>query len=304
MRAVLRLLIVLVALPVAAQDQTPLPEGVEIVTRAAWGGGEPIAPMIPQTPQALTIHHSGTPMAPDRPPAETLRALYEFSINDDTLADGRPKKPWADVPYHFYISPDGTILEARDVAYEGDTNTRYDLSDQALVVVEGNFEIEEPTEAQMASLLALSEALARQWGFGPTSVAGHRDRAPSQTVCPGDALEARFPEIREAVSRGALQSLTGTWTLDLRPTPDAEPSPQPFVVAVDDDGALTGTFNGSEIRDGRVNATWDGLRFSFTTTDGAWTYTTQGVVRGGRLEGTTYAPHRNLLSVWTATRAE
>ncbi len=300
------LTLLLLALPAVAQDaaRSLLPEGVEIVTRDAWGGTPPVGPMIPQTPEALTIHHSGTPMKPDVAPDETLRALLAFSTRRDTLGNGHVKEPWPDIPYHFYITPDGSILEARDVAYEGDTNTRYDLSDQVLVVVEGNFEIEEPTEAQMTSLLALSEALARQWGFGPTSVEGHRDRAPEQTVCPGDALEARFPEIRAAVARGARQSLVGTWRVDLRPSPGAEASVRPFTVSVGADDTLTGTFYGSEIQNGRVNADWDGLHFSFTTGDGSGTYITSGVVRGGQLEGTTVAPHRQLLSVWTATRAE
>lgn len=301
----LLLLLAFGAASVSAQPaRTPLPDGVEVVAREAWGGPPPTAPMIPQTPRALTVHHTATPQRPDRPPAETLRALYEFSISDDTLGDGRPKAPWADVPYHFYIAPDGTVLEARDVAYEGDTNTRYDLSGHVLVVVEGNFEEEAPTDAQLGSLLALSEALSAQWGFGPEAVGGHADRAPGQTVCPGDALEARLGEVRAAVRRGALRSLAGTWTVDLRPTPEAEPYARPFVADVGADGALTGSFYGSEILDGRVDAGWGALHFAFTTADDGGTYRHAGRVVGGRVEGTSYAPHRGLLSVWTATRTE
>lgn len=285
-------------------DRTPLPPGVDIVPREAWGGAAPVLPMILQTPRALTIHHSGALMNADRDPSETVRALYAFSISSDTLGDGRPKKPWADIPYHFYIAPDGSILEARDVAFLGDTNTRYDLSGQVQVVVEGNFDEEEPTGAQMASLLALSAALAEQWGFGPGTVAGHGDRAPEQTVCPGDALEARFPEVRDAVRASALRALEGTWSVKLRASPDAEPYLQPFVVRIGDDGALSGSFYGSEILDGRATADGDALRFALTTRDAGGAYQTQGRVVGGRLEGTTYAPHRDLLSVWTAVRAE
>ena len=285
-------------------ERTPLPPGVEVVARAAWGGAEPALPMVPHVPRALTVHHTGAPMDPRRPPAETLRALYAFSVSDDTLGDGRRKEPWADVPYHFYIAPDGAVLEARDVAFLGDTNTRYDLSGQIQVVVEGTFDEEEPTEAQVASLLALSAALARQWGFGPAAVGGHGDRAPGQTVCPGDALEARLPEVRAAVRAGALGSLDGAWAVDLRPTPDAEPHVRPFVAEVAGDGALSGTFYGSEILDGRVHADGDALRFAFTTADAGGPYHTQGRVVGGALEGTTFAPHRGLVSVWSATRAE
>lgn len=289
---------------VEAQDRTPLPPGVDVVGRDEWGGPPPVLPMIPQAPQALTVHHTATPQGPDRPAAETLLALYDFSISEDTLGDGRPKRAWADVPYHFYIVPDGTILEARDVAFEGDTNTRYDLSGHVLVVVEGNFEEEQPTEAQVASLLALSEALAEQWGFGPEAVGGHADRAPGQTVCPGDALEARLGDVKAAVRRGAPRSLAGSWAVDLRPTPDAEPYTKPFHVEVDEDGVLAGSFYGSQILDGHVNARWGHLHFAFTTADDSGTYRHEGRVVGGRLHGSTYAPHRDLLSLWTAERVD
>ncbi|MEM1117842.1 MAG: peptidoglycan recognition family protein [Bacteroidota bacterium] len=295
----------LAASGLAAQESTPLPPGVAVVSRAEWGGPPPALPMIPQVPHVLTVHHTATPQRPDRDPAETLQALYAFSVSDGPLGDGRPKRPWADVPYHFYIAPGGAILEARDVAFEGDTNTRYDLSGHVLIVLEGNFDVEQPTEAQLSSLFSLSEALAAQWGFGPEAVGGHADRAPGQTACPGDALEARLGDVRAAVRRGAFQSLSGAWTLDLRPIPDADVVTYPFDVAVDADGALTGSFYGAEILDGRVNAEWNALHLAFTTSDRA---ADGGILRhearvvGGRLEGTTYAPHRDALWVWTATR--
>ena len=292
--------LVLTARPGTAQERTPLPDA-PIVTREAWGGAPPVAPMVPQVPRALTVHHTGAPMNLARDPAEAVRGLYAFSTRRDTLGDGRVKEPWADVPYHFYIAPDGTILEARDVAFQGDTNTRYDLSGQVLVVVEGNFEEEDPTEAQVAALLALSEALARRWGFGPTTVAGHRDRAPGQTVCPGDALEARFTDVRRAVAQGARQSLGGAWTADLRAAPEAPADPQALVLAVDASGRVSGTMGGVEITGGRVDAAWDAVRFVFGVPVSGGTASVQGAVRGGRIDATTAHPD-GTLSVWTATR--
>lgn len=173
--------------------------GVDLLAREAWGAHVPVSPMRPHVPTALTIHHTATPQAPERDPRRTLRALQRFSVSSDTLDNGSPKRPWPDVPYHYYITPDGTIVEGRDVRYEGDTNTQYDLAGQIQVVVEGDFTQEEPTEAQIESLVRLAGALSARYGIGPESVGGHRDRAVGQTSCPGDALEAYFDEVKAAM---------------------------------------------------------------------------------------------------------
>lgn len=194
-----------------ATGRTAMPPGVAVVSREAWGGAAPTRPMTPQTPRRLTIHHSATPQKPGESAGEILRPLLRFSLSSDTLGDGRPKQPWADVPYHFLIGPDGSIGEGRDVRFRGDSNTAYSLDGHLQVVVQGNFMEETPTPEQMASVTALAAALTRQWRLDPADLAGHRDHAVGQTSCPGDALEARFPEIRAAMeaasegSRGSVQ---------------------------------------------------------------------------------------------------
>ena len=186
-----------------SSTEAPSPEplaGVEVLSRAEWGAEPPLYAMTPQTPDALTIHHTGTPQHPERTAAAKMKALQVFSVSSDTLDDGSPKKPWPDVPYHFYIATDGTIVEGRDVRFAGDTNTSYDLTGQIQIVVEGNFMEETPTEAQMTSLKQLAAALAARYHITTDHVGGHRDRAGrDQTDCPGDALEARFPEVLAAM---------------------------------------------------------------------------------------------------------
>ena len=192
-----------------ASGRTPLPPGIAVMPRAVWGGAPPTGAMTPQTPRRLTVHHSATPPKPGESAGEILRPLLRFSLSSDTLGDGRPKRAWADVPYHFVIGPDGSVGEGRDVRFRGDSNTAYELDGHVQVVVQGNFMEETPTAAQMASLVALAAALTRQWGLDPADLAGHRDHAVGQTSCPGDALEARFPEIRaamEAASEGSRGS--------------------------------------------------------------------------------------------------
>lgn len=183
----------------ASANLRGLPSDLPVLTRAAWGADEPVAEMTPHTPTVITVHHTGTPAHPERATGEKIRALQVFSQRADTLGDGTPKAAWADVPYHYYIGTDGVVAEGRDVRYEGDTNTSYDLGGHVQVVVEGNFEETEPTPAQLASLRGLVVALADEWDIPADAIAGHGDRAEGQTVCPGEALKPFLPTLRAAV---------------------------------------------------------------------------------------------------------
>lgn len=183
----------------ASVNLAELPADLPVLPRAEWGAADPVGDMVPQTPTVLTIHHTGTPARPERPTAEKILALQAFSQRADTLGDGTPKVAWADVPYHYYIGTDGLVAEGRDVRFEGDTNTSYDLTGHIQVVVEGNFEETEPTAEQLSSLRSLVVALADQWGIPADAVAGHGDRAVGQTVCPGENLKPFLPTLRAAV---------------------------------------------------------------------------------------------------------
>ncbi len=100
------------------------------------------------------------------------------------------------------------------------------------------------------------------------------------------------------------EELIGTWRVDLRPTPDAEPYYQDFVVTGVEDGALTGSFYGSDIEEARLNTDWGPVHFAFITRDGSGVYHTTGVLRDGALTGTTHSLGRDFLAVWRATKAD
>lgn len=101
-----------------------------------------------------------------------------------------------------------------------------------------------------------------------------------------------------------LTGLEGTWRVDLRPTPDADPYYQELVVSVSGESAVTGTFYGAPFRDFHANLDWGVLHFAFVTEDGSGEYHTTGHLVNGRLEGTTHSLGREFLSVWTAERAD
>ena len=98
--------------------------------------------------------------------------------------------------------------------------------------------------------------------------------------------------------------LVGTWKVDLRPTPDADPYYQEFVVEAVDGATLVGSFYGTPIENARVNTDWGQVHFAFTTSDGSGVYNTSGALVGAQLRGTTHSIGRGFLAVWTAERKE
>lgn len=183
----------------AGRQRTPeLPREIRVVTRADWGARPPVLPMRAHTPVRLTIHHTATAQNPDRTIAEKLRGLQLFSQRDDSLANGRRKPAWPDVPYHYYVAVDGQVGEGRDWRYAGDTNTDYDPTGHLLVVVEGSFGVDSLSAAQRRTLDVLVPALARSLRITPERLASHRDYA--DTECPGERLYALLPRFRSLIA--------------------------------------------------------------------------------------------------------
>jgi hypothetical protein len=172
---------------------------VPIVTRAEWGAHDPVLRMREHRIERITIHHTATRHDTTRSLAEKLRALQAFSQRDDSLADGRRKPAWADVPYHYYIAVDGSVGEARSWRYVGDSNTPYDPTGHLLIVVEGNFEDEQLTEGQRRALESLVPTFARRFGVLSARLGAHKDYA--STRCPGRNLYAELPRLRELIDR-------------------------------------------------------------------------------------------------------
>lgn len=153
-----------------------------IVTLAEWGGtqasAEERARAKPHLPVRLTLHHAGVAFGPEKDPVAHLRNLQRWS---------RQMRGWADIPYHFVIDLQGRVYEARDVMLAGDTNTRYDPSGHALVMVLGNFEEAEPTPAQLEATARTFAMLSRRFEIPLSTLASHKDYA-GDTVCPGKNL--------------------------------------------------------------------------------------------------------------------
>lgn len=156
----------------------PRVASIGVISREAWGAAPAEPGMIEHHIDRLTVHHTARLLEDNREAPEVLRAWRR--------AHG--ERGWHDVAYHYLIDGEGHVYEARDVRYRGDTRTDYDTTGHFLVACEGNFEEQQPTRAQLDSLVQVLAWAAVEFDVEPDTIAGHRDYAA--TACPGEALYA------------------------------------------------------------------------------------------------------------------
>ena len=170
------------------------PSRPKLVLRKKWNASDPIGKVKKHRIRFLTIHHTATLQNAKLIIEEKMRNLQRFSQSEGRLASGKAKPAWFDVPYHYYISFDGKIAEGRKIKFVGDTNTEYDPTGHALIVVEGNFQTEEPTSDQLESLQRLVAWVAFKWKVPVSEIKAHNDYAA--TACPGENLKKLLPALR------------------------------------------------------------------------------------------------------------
>lgn len=166
-----------------------------VVSRSAWGANKPIGQGKEHKIAFITIHHTATNQRPDLALNTKMRNLQSFSQREDKLASGKMKPAWFDIPYHFYIAADGQIAEGRELKYVGDTNTEYDPTGHALVVLEGSFDKDQPSQAQIDSLKQMVGWLVRKYKVPAANIKGHSDY--TTTACPGENLKKLIPALRQ-----------------------------------------------------------------------------------------------------------
>jgi hypothetical protein len=168
-----------------------------IVSREAWGARPPDTElMTEQKPAEIVIHHTGERAQPRVSLEVKLRGFQGFAMSPGKV--GALSKPaWGDVPYHYYIDVAGRIGEGRDPGFQGDAVTNIDNEDRIHIVLEGDFEREQPGKAELESLTKLVTWLAAKYAIAPEAISGHADH--DQTNCPGRNLKPFLEELRKAV---------------------------------------------------------------------------------------------------------
>ncbi len=134
--------------------------------------------------EVIVIHHSGFPDGRD----STAEAIHKFHQE----ANG-----WAGIGYHYFIRKDGMIEQGRRPGMLGAHAYQHN-GNSIGICVSGNFEFQNPTEAQMDSLQQLTAWLCGKYGLDPMRegvIVGHRN-LNEDTACPGAHLYARLDELR------------------------------------------------------------------------------------------------------------
>ena len=136
--------------------------------------------VIRQVTDQIVIHHTGNPTDDD---------LSAEEINASHQAQG-----WACIGYHYVIRKDGTIEEGRPHWTVGAHAYRENYHTIGIHVC-GNFELAEPTDAQIEALAMLLANLCADYGLpiDRDHIVGHRELMP--TACPGRNLFAQMDTI-------------------------------------------------------------------------------------------------------------
>ncbi|MGH3344776.1 MAG: N-acetylmuramoyl-L-alanine amidase [Carbonactinosporaceae bacterium] len=186
-----------------------------IVTRAQWGADESLRSGFAgygDTIKAAFVHHTAAvehfkPSPEDS--AAVLRSIYAF----DTQSRG-----WSDIGYNFVVDPYGQIFEGRwggiDKPVIG-SHTLNHNTDTFGVAVLGNYETQQPTAETVDAIEKVAAYKLSGYDRDPEGqvdyvdatgaaktidvISGHRD--VRSTLCPGEFLYPKLPEIRSGTSQ-------------------------------------------------------------------------------------------------------
>lgn len=192
-------------------ETRPLPPAPVIIPRSDWGASLPdhtaineygiaSSPLetnwyvytrdLKQVYNTVAIHHSAHLLASD----ETMKSIQNLHMR---------RNGWADIGYHYGIDRNGVIYEGRDIHARGASVAGYNTGTIGVVVM-GNFEVDQPFEAQLAALQQVVNWLAATYEL--SHVAGHSEFNP-ETVCPGRNLHIYLDEL--AKSAGLQRGTSG-----------------------------------------------------------------------------------------------
>jgi hypothetical protein len=176
--------------PVAADTGWYIPRSAWAVQPIDLGNIDPMTEIY-----RLTVHHSGEEGDVIDDPVEALRHFERIH---------KQAKGWACIGYHFVISRDGRVYEARPLRFQGAHAVGDNNIGNIGVCLIGDFDRTPVPAAQREALIGVLDRLTGQYGIEPNQIFGHGEF--KATDCPGRYLMAIVEQYRGSGS-GAVKPL-------------------------------------------------------------------------------------------------
>lgn len=119
-------------------------------------------------------------------------------VSAATMHQWHLNRGWAGLGYHFVVHKNGMIERGRPQDMIGAHCWQHNDASIGINLV-GNFDMAEPTTAQLDSAALLISQLSRYYHIRPHAIQGHRDF--NATLCPGANLYAKLPALRMKVAK-------------------------------------------------------------------------------------------------------
>lgn len=185
-----------------------------VYTRAEWSARPPTSTAeIIAAPDHLVVHHMAFPNSTD------YSLTHAFQLSRDCQDLHMDTNGWADTGQQLTISRGGYVMEGRNRSLEAigkganvmGAQTANNNGHTLGIENEGTYISVLPPTALWNALVKTLAWLCDDYGLDPhASIVGHRDYVATQ--CPGDALYAQLPKLRNDVANTLGASLTAERT--------------------------------------------------------------------------------------------
>ncbi len=186
--------------------------GVTLLHRSSWQARpEDGSPGDMARPRKVTIHHSGGKAIGDLDQAATARTIK--AIQDDHMK----RRHWNDIGYHYVVDRSGRVWEGRSATRTGaHAGSAAANRGNIGILVLGNFDIQAPTQEQLAACERLVDGLLKKHRLTKTDVEGHdevrRGAGLGDTSCPGKQLAAWLERYKGLAVRQETPQASGDRT--------------------------------------------------------------------------------------------
>lgn len=185
--------------------QLEAPDGM-VIDREEWGARDPDKICGREhNPYRISIHHTASPADDGGDPAQRMRQMQAFHIDD---------RGWCDIGYHFVVSQSADIFQGRSTEERTGAHVLNENTGNIGISLIGNFNNQSVNSEQFAETITIAHWVHDTYDItlDRDQVRGHREWPGQSTSCPGDNLKSRLDELLKEI-RQVDNSDGSSWEL-------------------------------------------------------------------------------------------